>query len=130
MMIHIKEIHDIENRRHLMKKELYKKIYEDLVRRIRNAVTFGQKQILLHVPSYMFGYPTYDLLKVTQYMKRQLEHAGFTIYGITPGELYVSWIREKKSVPSVPPRGVPPPDEDEFPTFVNLKKIANKLRKQ
>jgi len=113
-----------------MKKELYKKIYEDLVRRIRNAVTFGQKQILLHVPSYMFGYPTYDLLKVTQYMKRQLEHAGFTIYGITPGELYVSWIREKKDVPSVPPRGLPPPDEDEFPTFVNLKKIANKLRKQ
>ena len=130
MMIHIKEIHDIENRRHLMKKELYKKIYEDLVRRIRNAVTFGQKQILLHVPSYMFGYPTYDLLKATQYMKRQLEHAGFTIYGITPGELYVSWNREKKSVPPVPPRGLPPPDEDEFPTLVNLKKIANKLRKQ
>jgi hypothetical protein len=126
-MIHIKEIHDIENRRHLVKKELYKKIYEDLVRKIRNAVTFGHKQTILHVPGYVFGYPSYDILRVTQYMKRQLEHAGFTIYGITPGELYVSWKKEEKLPSRGPP---PPPDEDEFPTFVNLKKIANKLRKQ
>ena len=50
---------------------------------------------------------------------------GFTVQMVTPIELYVTWYtprRKKERVREVE-------DEVEFPTLMNLKKIANKYRK-
>ena len=127
-MINVQEIHALENKRKLIKKELYKKIYEDISRKIRSAVSVGHKQTIVRIPVYLFGYPTFDLNKACAYMKRQLDHSGFTTGILPQGEIYVSWSKEQK------PHERSPREEDDteedFPTFVNLKKIANKLRKQ
>lgn len=127
-MINVKEIHEMEKRRHTLKKEMYTKIYEDISRKIRNAVAIGHKQIIVKVPSYIFGFPSYDLTATSKYIKRQLTNSGFTAHLLNNGEIYVSWSRpsEHRDVP----RHTPPEEEEDFPTFVNLKKIANKLRKQ
>ena len=125
-MLNIRDVQAIENKRKEIKKETYMKIYSELTRKIKNAVSVGHKQTVVHVPRYVFGYPTYDLSQVTRYMIRQFTHSGFTCGELSPGEIYISWAvtdRRKKEVP------VKEEDED-FPTFVNLKKIANKLRKQ
>jgi hypothetical protein len=127
-MISVEEIHSLEQKRKTIKKEIYTKIYEDISRKIRNAAGIGHKQIIAHVPGYLFGYPTYDHGKASNYMKRQFEYSGFFVTVLSPGELYISWKREDKKQPPLP---VHQEDEQEdFPTFVNLKKIANKLRKQ
>lgn len=126
MMLNIKEVQAIENKRKQIKKDTYKKIYDELTRKIRNAVSVGHKQTVLHVPRYIFGYPTYDLSHVTRYMIRQFSHSGFTCGELSPGEIYVSWKKEKTKKTEE----TPPPEEEDFPTFVNLKKVANKLRKQ
>jgi hypothetical protein len=60
-------------------------------------------------------------------MKRQLDHSGFTTGVLPQGEIYVSWVKEPQTRSQRP---VEEEDEEDFPTFVNLKKIANKLRKQ
>lgn len=125
-MINISEIHQIEKKRKEIKKQIYKKIYDELCRKIRNSVSIGHKQIILNVPRYLFGYPTYDLQKATEYMKRQFEHSGFTVHIVGPGEIYVSWKKPRSVSSSVEQH----PEDEDFPTFVNLKKIANTLRKQ
>ena len=128
-MISVEEIHSLENKRKTIKKEIYTKIYEDISRKIRAAVGLGHKQIIVHIPGYLFGYPTYDHRKASIYMKRQLEHSGFFVTVLSPGELYISWKREdNKQTPL--PKYDQQEDEEDFPTFVNLKKVANKLRKQ
>lgn len=128
-MISVQEIHALEEKRKLIKKEIYKKIYEDISRKIRNAVSVGHKQIVVKVPTYLFGYPTFDHTRACEYMKRQLEHSGFLVYIFDRGDLYVSWKKENPKKSEPPPRHQEEQEED-FPTFVNLKKIANKLRKQ
>ena len=125
-MISVKEIHELENKRKIIKKEIYKKLYEDVSRKIRGAVSVGHKQTIAHVPGYIFGYPTYDHDKACSYVKRQLEHSGFEVYKLERGELYISWNKEKTGTRA--PSVAPEEDEEDFPTFVNLKKIANKLR--
>lgn len=121
-MISIKDVHAIEERRRLIKKEIYSKIFEDLSRKIKNAVGIGHKQVILRVPTYMWGYPTYDINKVVTYMIRQFRNSGFTSHSVGKTEIYVSWKKEKERKES------PPMEEEEFPTFVNLKRTANKLR--
>lgn len=130
-MISVEEIHALENKRKTIKKEIYTKIYEEISRKIRTAVSVGHKQIITRVPGYIFGYPTYDHNKACQYMKRQLVHSGFIVHIFAQGDLYISWNKEDKQAKEPPPRHQNAEQEEEdFPTFVNLKKIANKLRKQ
>lgn len=129
-MISVEEIHSLEKKRKTIKKEIYTKIYEDISRKIRSAVTVGHKQIIVCVPGYLFGYPTYDHGKASSYMKRQLEHSGFFVNVLSPGELYISWKKEEEKKQTPLPKYEQEEDQEDFPTFVNLKKIANKLRKQ
>jgi len=126
-MVSIQEIHAIEKKRKIIKKEIYKKIYEDISRKIRSAVSIGHKQTIIRIPGYLFGYPSFDRNKACVYMKRQLDHSGFTTGVLPQGEIYVSWVKEPQTRSQRP---VEEEDEEDFPTFVNLKKIANKLRKQ
>ena len=128
-MISVQEIHALEEKRKIIKKEIYKRIYEDISKKIRGAVSIGHKQIIVAVPNYLFGYPTFDHKKACDYMRRQLEHSGFTVHQLNNGELYVSWQKEHRTI-EPPPRHQQEEAEDDFPTLVNLKKIANKLRKQ
>lgn len=127
-MISVQEIHELENRRKLIKKEIYKKLYEDVSRKIRGAVSVGHKQTIARVPTYIFGYPTYDHGKACSYVKRQLEHSGFEVYKFDMGELYISWNKKREGGASLPAPVGGTEEEDDFPTFINLKKIANKLR--
>lgn len=127
-MISLNEIKKIQGERKNIKKEIYKKIYSEFSRKIKKAVQVGHNQILLQTPNYMFGYPSYDVTKATLYVKRQFDHSGFTTYLFSGNELYISWAQENKTKSEVKMKEEE--DEEEFPTFVNLKKMANRLRKQ
>lgn len=123
-MISLDEIKKIQNERKNIKKEIYKRIYNDFSRKIKKAVEVGQDQIILKTPKYIFGFPSYDVSKATKYIKRQFDHSGFTTHIFYDDELYVSWAQTRE-----PKRDEPVQEDDDFPTFVNLKKMANKLRK-
>lgn len=129
-MISVQEIHELENKRKLIKKEIYSKIYEDVSRKIRGAVSVGHKQVIVRIPGYLFGYPTFNHSRASAYVKRQLENSGFTVHTMSENELYVSWQKESRSKEVPLPSRTEKEDDEDFPTFVNLKKIANKLRKQ
>jgi len=120
-------IQKIQENKKQVKKETYKKIYDQFMRKITKAVENNFSQVFLETPVFVVGYPMFDRDKATQYIKRQLERARFRVIQITQYELYISFLKTKtKKVkePEQPPKF----SDDEFPTLMNLKKAANNLR--
>lgn len=126
-MINARDIVKIENKRKEIKKEMYKKIYEQFSRKIRQTVEFGQRQVFLTVPGFIVGFPTFDRDKAAEYLKRQLERAEFTVFKTSSYEFHVSWGHAK--VKEKVPEDEEEPSFDDLPNLVNLKKAANKYRR-
>jgi len=117
----------IENRKKI-KKEIYTEIYTQLSRKIVQAVEQGRSQVFLEVPGFLVGYPLFDRAKATAYTIRQFEHERKfeTVQLIGDFEIYVSLARRKQKT-TKPPSSAASSDY-EFPTLMNLRKTANKLR--
>jgi len=105
-----------------MKKETYVEIYKQITRKVRRAVETGRKYIDAEIPSFLVGYIAYDRLQATNYIKRQLENAGFTVDVLRDFELRITWKVTKT-------RRTNENEIDEFPTLMNLKKAANRYRR-
>jgi len=80
----------------------------------------------LTVPSFLVGYPTFDRGQAARYVARQFKLGGFTVQLINEVEIYVSWYVEKKKKER--PEHKEKEEEEDFPTLMNLKKMANKYR--
>jgi hypothetical protein len=124
-MISIAEIHKIEKERRRIKKEIYTKIYEQFCKKIRNAVELTSKGVILRVPTFLMGYPTFDRLKSATYLKRQLENGGFKVDVLSHIDFYVTW-NTPKSQTQTQTQEI---EEDiSLPSLINLKKLASKHR--
>jgi hypothetical protein len=124
-MLSAEDIQKIENKKKEIKKETYRRIFEQFSKKIKLSVEMGQKYAKLSVPPFILGYPTYDLSKAAVYLKRQLENSGFNVTMVDTITLEVTWSKNNKSVKNVkrPPE---PEDEYSLPSLINLKKLANK----
>lgn len=123
-MISVDEINKITDKRNKLRKETYIKIYEQISKKIRQTVEFGNKHLFIMIPSFVVGYPAFDRLKAAHYIKRQLDLGGFHTKFVGDHEIYITWSKKKKTKhkeESVEEFG-------DFPSFVNLKKVANKYR--
>ena len=130
MALTIQEIQRLDEKRSKIKKEIYTRIYEDCCRKIRSAASLSETQVFVKLPTFMFGYPTFDIVKASKYTKRQLEHGGFSVIVMSdPRELYVSWKQPKGKTSHQQIVSVPQEEDVTLPNLMNLKKLANKLRK-
>ena len=121
-MINVEEISQIVNKRNRMKKETYIEIYKQITRKVRRAVETGRKYIDAEVPPFLVGYIAYDRLQATNYIKRQLENAGFNVEVLRDFELRITWKVTKMHRTNES-------EISEFPTLMNLKKAANRYRR-
>ena len=121
-MINVEEISQIVNKRNRMKKETYVEIYKQVTRKVRRAVETGRKYIDTEIPSFLVGYIAYDRLQATNYIKRQLENAGFNVDVLRDFELRITWKVTKMHRTNES-------EISEFPTLMNLKKAANRYRR-
>ena len=126
-MLRKSDIIKADQKRKDIKKELYIKLYEQLSRKIRQAVEFSQKQVFLTVPGYLIGYQPFDRFQATSWICRQLKNGDFMVTQISDFVLHVSWVTtdENKRIVFVEEAE----QEDSFPTLINLRKAANKNRK-
>jgi hypothetical protein len=115
----LRDIIQIEKKRTDIKKQIYQKIFEQFTRKIKMSVELGQKQVFLQVPAFLFGFPTFDRAKATDYLKRQLERSGFDVTKIDEYDLYVSWFKAAKPQKE-------PEESSELPNLANLRKLAIK----
>ena len=124
-MISVDEISRLTDKKNKLKKETYTKIYEQVSRKIRQSVDFGNKFTVFHVPSFLIGYPMFDRYKATAYIKRQLVRGGFDVVISGDQELHITWTIKKVSDKKVEQET----SIEDFPTLINLKKAANKYRR-
>ena len=129
-MININKIKKIEESKRQIKKEIYKKIFEQFSRKIQVCVNASQKQTFLQVPEFLLGYPSYDINRAAIYLKRQLELSGFQVLPVSNSGFTVSWFTKKEKhepLPEYHQLPAPPSFSDEkFPSLINLKKAAKK----
>jgi hypothetical protein len=114
-----------EKKRGSAKKEYYKALLEQFSRKIKHSVELGKKEAVVTVPSFLVGYPKYDLASTVVYMSRQLTRLGYKVALVGPLDLKVTWRNTR-------------PEQDEeaemadpgvfLPSLVNLQKTAQKLR--
>jgi len=123
------DIKKIEDHRREVRKEIYTKLYEQFSRKIRQTVEFGQSQVFLNVPGFLIGYPTFDRKKASSYLKRQLERGQFDVSRVDEYNFYVSWGKTRSSAHTEESEPYDDSNDTEFPTLINLKKAANKQRK-
>jgi len=122
-MISAKDLAEKEKKRQNIKKELYKAILEQFSRKIKASFDLGSKSTVLIVPSFMIGYPKYDLPTAVKYMGRQLIRLGYRVKLQSPVSYEVSWEKVKPDEQEVAE------SEFEFPSLMNLKKAAEKYKK-
>ena len=95
-MLSINDVTKIDEKRKQIKKEIYKKIYEQFSGKIKQSVELGHKQIFLTVPTFLLGYPVFDRRLAAKYIARQFQLGGFTVKLLSDFDIYVSWVVPKK----------------------------------
>lgn len=131
-MIDIKVIEAMESRKRQTLKDTYAKIYEQMERKLQQAVNMRQKQVFLRVPTYVVGYPPFDLEAAQRYLARQFARGGFDVQRVGTLDIYVSWASAAASARSKKMKASGAPtladDDFEFPSLVNLKKAASQWK--
>lgn len=123
-MLSINDVTKIDEKRKQIKKEIYKKIYEQFSGKIKQSVELGHKQIFLTVPTFLLGYPVFDRRLAAKYIARQFQLGGFTVKLLSDFDIYVSWLVPKKKKEKVEDE-----EETDLPNLLNLKKMANQYRR-
>ena len=123
-MLSINDVTKIDEKRKQIKKEIYKKIYEQFSGKIKQSVELGHKQIFLTVPTFLLGYPVFDRRLAAKYIARQFQLGGFTVKLLSDFDIYVSWVVPKKKKEKVEDD-----EETDLPNLLNLKKMANQYRR-
>ena len=95
-MLSINDVTKIDEKRKQIKKEIYKKIYEQFSGKIKQSVELGHKQIFLTVPTFLLGYPVFDRRLAAKYVARQFQLGGFTVKLLSDFDIYVSWVVPKE----------------------------------
>lgn len=123
-MLRVSDIHAVENEKKKIKKAIYKEIYASFTRKIKHAVEIGSKNVVLTVPTFVFGQPSFDVNRAYLYLKRQLENGGFSVANVQSNTMYVSW----GSSASRKPEQEQEQDDSPFISLMNLKKTANRYK--
>lgn len=129
-MFSIREVAKIQENKKKVKKETFTIILKKMTNRIKEHVTKGEKSAFVNVPSFIVGYPPYDLVFATKYMARQLIRLGFAVSIPKAGQVYVSW----KIIPSKQPKKDKKQetfdDVDDLRSLMVIKDTASKLRRK
>ena len=128
-MISAKELEERNKAKLNVKKELFTRILTQMCRRIDMFHSLGKSECTLTIPEFIWGYPTYDVAQTTMYMHRQLVRLGYRTSILSEGMIYAAWgpPPKKKKKTSQPQREM---EEKDLPSFANLRKAADELRKK
>lgn len=122
-MLTAKELAEKDRQRQNYKKETYKVILEQFLRKVKANFELGLKTAQVTVPPLVIGYPRYDLAKAVVYLHRQLVRLGYRVENTGPYDMNISWAQKVQDPETIEP-------EIEFPSLINLKKTAQKYSRK
>ena len=126
MPLRVDEVQQIDHRKRELKKKLYTELYERASTKVRQVADLGLHETWVQVPSFLIGFPSFDVDKAAQYVERQFTNGGFFTQLYENGQLFVSWY--PKTSKKVMKKSKPKEPENEFASLANLKKAADKYR--
>ncbi|BAT22160.1 hypothetical protein AR679_gp134 [Yellowstone lake phycodnavirus 1] len=122
-MLTAKELAEKDRQRQNYKKETYKVILDQFLRKVKANFDLGLKTAQVTVPPLIIGYARYDIAKATVYLHRQLVRLGYRVERLGPYDMNISWAQKVQDPETTDP-------EIEFPSLINLKKTAQKYSKK
>jgi hypothetical protein len=125
-MISAKQLLASEHKREDSRKEYYKALLEQFCRKIKVASERGSKSTVLTVPTFLIGFPRYDIMTTVRYMCRQLQRLGYQVGLVGPLDINVQWSKTSKLETEIQNEELDPGTF--LPSLVNLQKTAQKLR--
>lgn len=128
-MLSAKDLEERDKMKKDIKKEFYTRVLSQMCRKIDMYYSLGRTECILNIPEYIFGYPSYNIDQMTVYMHRQFKHLGYRTSILSSGLLHVAWgkpPKPKKEKDDLPILQL----ENDLPSFANLKKAADSLRKK
>lgn len=125
-MLSVKDLEERDQMKKNMKKEFYTRVLSQMCRKIDMYYTLGRTECILNIPEYIFGYPSYNIEKMTLYIHRQFKHLGYRTSILSSGLIHVAWGKVPKKKETQNQEVV----TFDLPSFTNLKKAADSLRKK
>lgn len=126
MVVSARQLADRERKRLDIRKATYKAILEQFSRKISNVASLGGHDVMLTTPTFLIGFPAYDVNTATSYLERQLSRLGYSTRRAMPTVIHVTW---EKPVPSNKPVVIDHSHDEELPSLMNLAKTAQKIRR-
>jgi hypothetical protein len=129
LLLSARELEERNQAKKSVKKELYTRILVQISRKIDLYHTLGKSECTIHIPEYVFGFPTFDIARMTLYIHRQILRLGYRASILTVGVIHTAW-GPKKIIKKQSKKKEQQQEEDELPNLANLKKAADSLRKK
>ena len=134
------ELHKEKDAKRAIKKQTYKQILEQVSRKIKNASTVGKEHLVVAIPVFVMGCPSFDQKTAAIYIERQLKNGGYKTRFINEISILVDWTKDRPPPPDHPPDPGRPQgvkrakkterdvleEEYQLPSLINLKKYAQK----
>ena len=94
--LNILELHRTIKAKQGLIREVYDIILNKCHRRIELTTENQKLKCFFEVPSFVLGYPLYDLNKCVEYIINALKNNGFVIEYYFPNYIYISWDIEEE----------------------------------
>jgi hypothetical protein len=133
------ELHKEKDAKRAIKKQTYKQILEQVSRKIKNASAIGKDRLVISIPVFVMGCPSFDQPVAAIYIERQLKNGGYKTRFITEISILVDWSKDYHKPVNAPPVGQSTvirkakkterdvlEEEYQLPSLINLKKCAAK----
>ena len=75
--------------------QCYDKVLEMAHNKIKKTTESKQLRCVYDVPSFIFGYPLFDINECIAHVTRELQSNGFVVRYMFPNKLYISWDLEE-----------------------------------
>lgn len=108
-----------------IKKETYRKILEQISKKIQVSSQIGNKNLIVTIPAFVMGFPSFNQEAAATYIQRQLNNGGYRTNRLSTTSIYIDWNKSKGENIT---RDKKPVDDLDIPSFMNLKKYAAKYK--
>ena len=108
-----------------IKKETYRKILEQISKKIQVSSEIGNKNLIVTIPAFVMGFPSFNQETAATYIQRQLNNGGYKTNRLSTTSIYIDWNKPKGEKITDDKK---PVDDLDIPSFMNLKKYAAKYK--
>ena len=108
-----------------IKKETYRKILEQISKKIQVSSDIGNKNLIVTIPIFVMGFPSFNQEAAATYIERQLNNGGYKTNRLSATSIYIDWNKPKGDKTTHDKK---PVDDLDIPSFMNLKKYAAKYK--